>query len=595
MKIRMMDFLPRFLLLTVITLVLCLSCAFAENRPLADAHVELISEGYLPTQRYGLSSRGDLSEFNAYILSQLKTMPEEIDISTFEMTLEEFRSAYRGLLNTHPEMFYVSGGFSYYPGDPYLSAIIPKYKYTGEELADKVALYNRHMSAIMNYANKGTSIVSKLLRASDYICVTYEYDTSLQISSPEEMFEKGRGVCQAYTMIYAGVCNELGVTNSTTSSTELNHIWNLVNLGGSWYHVDVTWNDPVSDVRYRAMHNHFLRSDAGITETGHYGWDTAIKATSTKYDNYFWQDLDHAAPMLGDLVYFTPNNGGQPDGRICTGNVTTGEVKDFRSYDATFYGAWFSDINPLWATSSTIYYGLQDTVYAMPMEGGDSTPVFSLNDKNQYLFYFYLSGNTMYLTARTLDGEYKASYYSFNLGTSPEITLDADVLDIPADESSAKLTLTMEPVIEDAVITWTSSNEAILTVDVEGNITPVSPGIASVTAKVGTSTAECQVIVHSDAVIEVPENTTLIDAEAFADTSIVEVILPKGLLTIGESTFANCAALRIVIVPDTVTSIAANAFDGCENVTLLCVSGSAGEAFAIDSELPYLLYTMDPQ
>ena len=61
-----------------------------------------------------------------------------------------------------------------------------------------------------------------------------------------------------------------------------------------WYHVDVTWDDPVyrgrkpdNDVISR---EHFLLSDARIQVKKHYAWDVRglPPATDTQFDGRTW-------------------------------------------------------------------------------------------------------------------------------------------------------------------------------------------------------------------------------------------------------------------------------------------------------------------
>lgn len=82
------------------------------------------------------------------------------------------------------------------------------------------------------------------------------------------------GVCQSYTLAYKILCNRAGIENIPIYSTQLGHMWNLVKLDGNWYHVDVTYDDPVysndlgdnDNVQtiFGASHKNFLVSDATI-------------------------------------------------------------------------------------------------------------------------------------------------------------------------------------------------------------------------------------------------------------------------------------------------------------------------------------------
>ncbi|MBQ3468636.1 MAG: hypothetical protein IJH18_01045 [Bacilli bacterium] len=57
------------------------------------------------------------------------------------------------------------------------------------------------------------------------------------------LFE-GYSLCGGYTDTMAIFLNKIGVNNYKVSSE--NHIWNAVELDGSWYHLDLTWDDPVA-------------------------------------------------------------------------------------------------------------------------------------------------------------------------------------------------------------------------------------------------------------------------------------------------------------------------------------------------------------
>ena len=51
--------------------------------------------------------------------------------------------------------------------------------------------------------------------------------------------------------------NQLDIKNYKITSR--NHIWNLVELDGAWYHLDATWDDPVaSDGKQYLIHNFFM-------------------------------------------------------------------------------------------------------------------------------------------------------------------------------------------------------------------------------------------------------------------------------------------------------------------------------------------------
>lgn len=63
--------------------------------------------------------------------------------------------------------------------------------------------------------------------------------------------------------------------------------------------------------------------------------------------------------------------------------------------------------------------------------------------------------------------------------------------------------------------------------------------------------------------------------EAFAGcTSLVDIVLPKGLEKIGKRAFSNCAALEAIIIPEGVTTIEDGAFEGCKNLKSISLPSS---------------------
>lgn len=84
--------------------------------------------------------------------------------------------------------------------------------------------------------------------------------------------------------------DELGITCTVVSSDAMNHAWNMVRVNGKWYHIDVTWDDHVSDTYGRVYHDYFMLSDSAISDDwhGHYDWYASHKATDTTYDSYIF-------------------------------------------------------------------------------------------------------------------------------------------------------------------------------------------------------------------------------------------------------------------------------------------------------------------
>lgn len=115
--------------------------------------------------------------------------------------------------------------------------------------------------------------------------------------------------------------------------------------------------------------------------------------------------------------------------------------------------------------------------------------------------------NTGYITAVAAgEADITASVVDTGLAATCHVIVTPAIesLDISKSSMTMKpgatntLSVTVSP--EDANIsgmTWTSSDEAVATVDQEGNVTAVADGTATITATIGETTASCDVTVSS--------------------------------------------------------------------------------------------------
>jgi len=123
-----------------------------------------------------------------------------------------------------------------------------EHKYTKEKIKkieEKIAtLINEKINEKMK--NK-----EKIKTIHDYIINTTTYDQDKSDSNINRyssdnaygpLFE-GYGVCNGYSDLMQIFLYKFNIQNIKVSSE--NHIWNLVNLDDKWFHLDLTWDDPI--------------------------------------------------------------------------------------------------------------------------------------------------------------------------------------------------------------------------------------------------------------------------------------------------------------------------------------------------------------
>ena len=176
-------------------------------------------------------------------------------------------------------------------------------------------------------------------RIHDMICEKVVYDDNYMSSSPNpynqtvySVFCTDSTVCAGYSQAMQLLCNAVGIDCGVVTSEE--HEWNVVRLNGTWYYVDITWDDQ--DVGY--VYDFFNRSSAAYNSFGSYSREMhtlepiwAGYAPVVTYDSQAFgedpgtihiPDTSLAAPKitsagskavitapLGSTIYYTTNGG----------------------------------------------------------------------------------------------------------------------------------------------------------------------------------------------------------------------------------------------------------------------------------------------
>lgn len=82
---------------------------------------------------------------------------------------------------------------------------------------------------------------------------------------------QGMTLCSGYSDAMKIYLDRLNIPNYKISNTD--HIWNLVNLDGKWYHLDLTWDDPVTPDKQNILLDKFFLIDTNtllkLDQTGH--------------------------------------------------------------------------------------------------------------------------------------------------------------------------------------------------------------------------------------------------------------------------------------------------------------------------------------
>lgn len=257
-------------------------------------------------------------------------------------------------------------------------------------------------------------------RIHDMICEKVVYDDNYLSPSPNpynqtvySVFCTDSTVCAGYSQAMQLLCNAVGIDCGVVTSRD--HEWNVVRLNGTWYYVDITWDDE--DGGY--VYDFFNRSSAAYDSFGSYSREMhtlepiwAGYAPAVTYDSQAFgedpgtihiPDTSLAAPKitsagskavitapLGSTIYYT-TNGGEPSAAFTKASRYTGPI-------------------PLFGTT---------TVKAIAVSNGYfDSDVVALSIVPRYTVTFYANGGYIGTPGKSADIR-SGLLYQANAGSAP--------------------------------------------------------------------------------------------------------------------------------------------------------------------------------
>lgn len=233
------------------------------------------AEFYIPegmvTDYYKMSELTDAErEIYDNILNDLGNMKErvplEVDSAVLQKVLDIIRFeqlAYFHISHRGIDINEVTQDFE----------VVFKYRFTADEISSMNIASERAAREIMSNVTSDMDDYDKLKYFHDYLVLNCENDTESPYSETiyGALVQK-KALCEGYAKAFSYLCNLAGIENTIVtgeiSETEVMHMWNMVKLGGNWYHVDVTWDNPddALHARYQnvILYQYFMVTDSVI-------------------------------------------------------------------------------------------------------------------------------------------------------------------------------------------------------------------------------------------------------------------------------------------------------------------------------------------
>ena len=185
------------------------------------------------------------------IMQGANALMDEFQIPRIESA--ELYDVFFRLRLDHPEIFWMTGfQYKYYQDSPNL-IFVPEYLFD----KNKIREHQKAMTARVEKLARAAKDLSELEKEKyihEYICENVTYDKLKKAYSHEIIGPLGHGVgvCEGIAKSVKVLCDALGIWcmiavcgNNPEKGIKYRHTWNIVKIGGTYYHLDATFDNTL--------------------------------------------------------------------------------------------------------------------------------------------------------------------------------------------------------------------------------------------------------------------------------------------------------------------------------------------------------------
>lgn len=237
------------------------------------------------------------------IYGAMMRLEPTVDIATNNYTEDEWTKVFSDVYYQETHLFWV---------DPYLIPGEIYYKTTNtEEIEAMKKEIDNTAATIINGAAEYATEIDRVKYIHDYLVSINDFEKGGGGSYSPTIYGGlvlGHPQCEGYAKTFAYICNKLGMETIVMTgnvASGASHAWNKIKVGGNWYNIDLTNDDPILQTpssKY-IRHNFFMVPDAWIENVSHFRFNLSqmysgvelFKApTATSSDYYFFNYYDKA-------------------------------------------------------------------------------------------------------------------------------------------------------------------------------------------------------------------------------------------------------------------------------------------------------------
>ena len=165
-------------------------------------------------------------------------------------------------------------------------------------------------------------------------------------------------------------------------------MWNKVYYNKNWYNLDLTWDDPLNNLKNNVIYDYFMISDERMFldhVEDNFSFETPEAADDTKsyyaVNKKYAEDLDSAKSILGSSIITAAKNNNTVLRLQCSTEDVYDELVDYLAGDELY--------SLLTSAKDSSNKNLVDTTFNYAMNDGQYTAIILIFYKNTSLSKYY--------------------------------------------------------------------------------------------------------------------------------------------------------------------------------------------------------------
>lgn len=327
------------------------------------------------------------------------------------------------VLYDHPELYYFTECYNTVPTNgPYVLGLRPVYANIAQDSGAQ-ARFDAAVSTALEQIEGLTEPLEQILALYNYMIRTtaYLYEATalkppvdLCTTEPKEAWTAygalvtGDTVCKGYAMAWKVLMDRIGIPCLIVCKGDRTHLWNMVQLDGQWYHIDLdSGNGNLPVLRGRCTYRDFLVTDTDMSKHESWfiaGYGTCPDCTDERFSTgWLFRQEDVFYPMYRDKSgqYYYVRQINTKTAKLCYGPLS-GKGRDIAGlspYTVPWDSGYRISSGMVWAEDCLYYVSSDLELMRYRLSDGESVSL----------------GGIPFAPQATVDGRYDERYDGVSL------------------------------------------------------------------------------------------------------------------------------------------------------------------------------------